>query len=645
MIPNTLLITLNLFLFSITTVFSTQIPFHVDNGAFKFANGKDFGFITGANVGATVPGSDPGTLSPGKDVYLRQFKYCRDMHINVIRIYTLLSADFYEAFHEWNSLQTNDYNKLYLIQGIWSPVDELANDNQGADAYDPEIYDKMKDYIDRTVKGVHGGGLIANDAGVDDYTVSVASWVLAYMVGTEWDPNGVYKTMTGSHQGKVFNGTFVQTLPRAHAFETWLAEMLEYVAEIDMQFGYQHPLAFTNWITTDAIRAPMETEFNISDPKLKGASREDWMSVNANHIGSTSKWQAGYYFNQHSYPYYPNFLKFNLTQHGVPGDLLETTDYMEDSYLNYLARLRKVFKGQAMILSETGLSTSLGYASSAQAGRKNGNMDEVTQGKLVAQIIKDVAAMGWNGILVFQLVDEWFKKSWNTQNIDWDRRSWHNALNAEQYFGLIGVESIKPVVIDGKKDSNSDNWLTSVQHTDSESFGMVQVAHDETYLYLSIEKADGNTWNSSDIFFVGFDTVPNEGAYVISNNENNEDLVTSKGAAINFQRAMDYMLMYNGTNGDTQMFSNIVTDPFYHFYWPNVMNDGSGIRDMGYTSDQGIFWVMQQLIAADFSIPSNFSYLCKNDPITTDADGVKQGCKKVCQETGYDNETGCVLLP
>ena len=43
-------------------------------------------------------------------------------------------------------------------------------------------------------------------------------------------------------------------------------------------------------------------------------------------------------------------------------------------------------------------------------------------------------------MFVFELLDEWFKKNWNTIKIDANRKAWHNALSSEQFYGLVATE-------------------------------------------------------------------------------------------------------------------------------------------------------------------------------------------------------------
>lgn len=75
--------------------------------------------IRGINIGAGKPGGFPNDFKITKEEYLRWFGYISELHVNTIRVYTILSPDFYEALYEFNL--ENDKG-LYLLQGVW--VDE-----------------------------------------------------------------------------------------------------------------------------------------------------------------------------------------------------------------------------------------------------------------------------------------------------------------------------------------------------------------------------------------------------------------------------------------------------------------------------------------------------------------------------------------
>jgi len=52
----------------------------------------------------------------------------------------------------------------------------------------------------------------------------------------------------------------------------------------------------------------------------------------------------------------------------------------------------------------------------------------------------DARMAGFTGVFLFELMDEWFKKNWNTLDVDVNRKAWHNTLSSEQYYGLLATE-------------------------------------------------------------------------------------------------------------------------------------------------------------------------------------------------------------
>lgn len=105
-------------------------------------------FIKGVNMGVGVPGKFPGEMAVTKDEYQRWFKYIGDMKANTLRVYTILSPVFYDAFYEYNQTAKN---KIFLIQGLWINEDDML---KYQNAYAPQILDTMKDDTKKII-GVH----------------------------------------------------------------------------------------------------------------------------------------------------------------------------------------------------------------------------------------------------------------------------------------------------------------------------------------------------------------------------------------------------------------------------------------------------------------------------------------------------------
>ena len=55
----------------------------------------------------------------------------KEMNVDVVRVYTILEPEFYEALEDFNAGRGED--PLWLIQGVWSPEEELiGEDEEGA---------------------------------------------------------------------------------------------------------------------------------------------------------------------------------------------------------------------------------------------------------------------------------------------------------------------------------------------------------------------------------------------------------------------------------------------------------------------------------------------------------------------------------
>ncbi len=82
-------------------------------------------FLKGVNLGLAMPGHYPTEFSLTFDGYLEWFRLIGEMNANVIRTYTILPPEFYEAFAYYNLHYNN--KKLYLLQGVWDEEPETDN--------------------------------------------------------------------------------------------------------------------------------------------------------------------------------------------------------------------------------------------------------------------------------------------------------------------------------------------------------------------------------------------------------------------------------------------------------------------------------------------------------------------------------------
>lgn len=486
----------------------------------SYANGKwTPRFWYGVNLGATTPGHNPGELSPTYGDYLRWFAGMEELGVQTVRIYTILPPDFYRALLEHNKAAKK---KLWFIQGIWSPEEELTSKGN---AFLPGITQEFQNEITLAVKAVYGQGEIKPRPGKASglYKSNVAPYLLAWMVGTEWDPEMVDNTNLLNPDKNDSYGEFFTTISDASPFEAWLASILNKLASEETAMGWQHPMAFVNWVTTDPLPHPDEPY-----------SQEDMVSVNPMHIVPTGEWLAGYYAAYHVYPYYPDSLRYQQDYQNYIDP-----EGKNDPYEAYLCQLRKHHTGIPFVVGEFGVPSSRGMAHRGALERNQGMHTEKEQGEMDISMFQAIQRAGASGGILFSWQDEWFKHTWNTMDLEIPaerRPMWLNRLTNEENFGLIAVEpgNTTRVFLDG----NLDDWdkIDSREIAQGKSGNGLQlkVSSDEAYLYLALEKTGDWNWRKEQLF-IGFDNQAGGNSFLAQ-------------PRIAFQQGAEFLLTVNDKN-------------------------------------------------------------------------------------------------
>ncbi|MCC3377570.1 hypothetical protein LKX83_31320 [Cohnella sp. REN36] len=497
-------------------------------------------FVQGVNLGATLPGHFPGELPLTRKDYLRWFGEIKEMGANVIRIYTIHKPAFYDALVDFNRKHADD--PLFFVQGIWSPEEQLI---EKRDAYLPEIRDSFREEINRAVHAVYGDLTLPETQGAASgkYKANAGPYLLAWSIGTEWDPEMVANTNKQHRDKSAYAGAHFATTAKATPFEAWLAEMIDHAAETERPYGWEHPMSFTNWVTTDVLDHPSEPLFT-----------EDMVSVDATHVKPID-WQAGYLVTYHVYPYYPDFFRYEDasaaaktagadasgnakgkdagtaktsetgtdTKSKTAGSTVKDaasaasaspkkTD--QDTYEIYLKRLKAYHKGMPIMITEYGVPSSAGISHQAPLGRSQGGHNEQAQGEIDADLTRIIHEEGYAGAILFMWQDEWFKKTWNTvpMELPEDRRAyWLNVLTNEKQFGVLGMYSglEDRLRIDG--DPKDWSKLKKSEKTklavDVPGIREMWAAHDEAYVYLSI-KLDHDFDPAEEQLYIGTDSLP-----------------------------------------------------------------------------------------------------------------------------------------
>lgn len=434
-------------------------------------------FWPGVNLGATVPGTDPGQLAPSRADYDRWLAGMGELGVRLLRVYTILPPRFYDAFAAYNHAHAT--RPLHLLQGVWIPEERFV---ARQDAY--AVLAEWKRELGDAVAVVHGDADLRRRRGhaSGKYRSDVAPWLLGWSVGVEWDSAASAAT-NRKHVGRVpFRGRYIRATANASPMESFIAAGMDHVATLEAARGWSRPLTFTNWLTTDPLRHPAEP--------LK---REDRVSIDAMHMRATRAWPGGVFASYHAYPYYPDFLRWEYRDARAAGG-------GRDPYAGYLRQLRAHHRGMPIMVTEFGLPTSLGSAHLGPHDRDQGGLSEQQAGAKDAELLQRIREERYAGGLLFEWADEWFKFTWNTLDLEQpsDRRAqWRSDLTNEEHFGVIAIEPGRTAT--KTLDGADDDWTRTTSQAIAESRGPVseiRATHDAQYLWLRIRLRDARVWKT-----------------------------------------------------------------------------------------------------------------------------------------------------
>ena len=489
--------------------------------------------IRGVNMGSGEPGEWATDFDIDKETYLRWFRYIQEMGANTIRIYTVQSDEFYNAFYEYNK---DNENPLWMIHGVW--VNDYVQ-NSHRDAYDRDFYETFLKDCKTVVDVIHGKKKIGlgrmASAGSGTYRHDISPWVIGYILGVEWeDVTVVYtdETYNDVEGYESYAGNYMY-VDKGSPFETMLARVGDKVIEYETKrYKQQRLVAFSNWPTTDPFRYPED----VSDYFMKCAY------VDVEHIKTTDEFLAGQFASYHVYPYYPDYLSYvdDWSQLGLTDSSAFLTKTGElNTYRAYLTMLTS-HHSMPVVISEFGVSTGRGMAQKdLHTGRNQGNMSESAQGQALAECYEDIMTAGCAGSCVFSWQDEWFKRTWNTMYaVDLKRTPyWSDYQTNEQYFGLLSFEP-------GKKESvcyvdgDISEWKKEDMVSEGENMSL-SMKYDEKFVYFLVYKKDLDFEN--DNIYIPIDTTPKTGSSYCENYE------------LLFDRAADFLIVLNGSGNSRLM--------------------------------------------------------------------------------------------
>lgn len=403
-------------------LYGNPVPFSTNQTHFTIWNGRNYEpfFIKGMNMGVAVPGKFPGEMHVSRAQYSNWFQMIKDAGFNSLRLYTLHFPQFYEILDSFNL--ANPQNPLFFYQGVW-----LEEEYEG---YSGDLFflnDTFENEIEENVDCVHGNRVISARLGKawGTYTVDVSQWNIGYIIGREVHPGEVMTTNNLHPTFTSYSGVHF-AIDSVNATEAWVVSKLDYLVDYELtNHATQRPVSFSSWPTQDPLSHPEEWN-----------QWEDATSIDLSGIQLVDA-PAGFFISYHAYPYYPDFVNYGPEYQDF------SDNFGPNSYLGYLTHLKAHYPDFPLIIAEYGVPSSWGVAHYSTSGMHHGGFDEYDQGENNIRLLKSIESANCGGGMQFAWIDEWFKRTWVTDHIDYlmyRRILWHNVTAAEQNFGLIAFQ-------------------------------------------------------------------------------------------------------------------------------------------------------------------------------------------------------------
>lgn len=512
-----------------------QYPFSTNNTSLTIWNGSGYVpfFIKGINLGVAVPGTFPGEMAATSSDYSRWFKEIKEAGFNCIRVYTLHFPRFFEALDSYN--KANPQNPLLFLQGVW-----LEEELPG---YANNLYylsDAFKQEIEENIDCVHGNRTIQPRTGkaFGSYTTDVSKWCLGYIIGREIHPIEVNTTNALNLPIDKYEGSYF-TINNSSASEAWLTSMLDYTVSYE-QSGYktQRPVSASSWPTLDPISHKEELN-----------REEDSEKVDLSKIQLTTSSKAGFFISYHAYPYYPDFIGRQSSYQTF------SDDYGPNSYKGYLTELKSHYTRFPLIIAEYGVPSSWAIAHYTSSGMNHGGFDEYNQGLTNIRLLNTIKSTACGGGIQFSWIDEWFKRTWITDPVDYiadSRILWHNLASAEQNFGLVSFD----------KEIQQD---TLIKYNSSEAITYLNAK--PGYASFDLEIGLRNPLDIPDQMWVSLDTYSNKlGESVLPTGDTIPSRsefalqISNYSAKLFVTQAYDIFGIWHKSSAPSQLYHSIPTD-------------------------------------------------------------------------------------
>ena len=553
------------------TTYEHTIPYSTNDTHLTVWNGTEYVpfFIKGMNLGIAIPGTFPGELEASRKQYGDWFKEIKDAGFNSIRLYTLHYPHFYAVLDSFNL--ANPQNPLLFFQGVWL--------NEEMHGYVDDLYlmtDTFKIEIEENIDCVHGNRTIPQRFGkaFGTYTHNVSKWCLGYIIGREVYPDEILTTNLNHPSDTNFSGNHL-SISNASPSEVWFTEKLNHlIAYEQYHYNTQRPVSVSSWPTLDPLIHPEEENLD-----------EDKASVDLSKIVLVNA-PAGLFISYHAYPYYPDFVSQQSSY------LPFKDNFGNNSYIGYLTELKSHYPHFPLIIAEYGVPSSWGIAHYATSSMNHGGFDEKGQGDTNIRLLQSIRDTDCGGGIQFAWIDEWFKRTWVTDPVDYindSRVLWHNITAAEQNYGLKKYEKISNLELIKEFDANDKitNLKADANYTFFEmEIGLKQPLNNPDELWVALDTYS-DEWGES-ILPNGV-TIPKRAEFALH--------ITNHSANLYVTEAYDIYGIWHKIASPMQQFRSIFSDgkPWYIVRWKN----NNGPSDVQYIGSLQVNYGFQNTTSKD----------------------------------------------
>ena len=459
-------------------------------------------YVKGINLGVALPGHFPSDFPTDDSTYGRWLELIAGAHANAVRVYTILPPAFYRSLKAWNDAHPD--RALWLLHGVWTELP--PGDDYDAVSWKAAFRAEMR----RVVDLVHGHGLIAARPGhaFGRYDSDVSDHVLGFIIGREWEPFSIRAYNARRRARTALAGRFL-ALDRGTPADVWMTEQCDYLLTYEWDtYHAQRPIAYTNWPTLDPLSHPTEPTLEEEqrlrrrygfppNPRLKEYDN-DRESLDAMLVRATPANLAGYFASYHAYPYYPDFIDLDSAYGAASAE-------GRSRYFGYVRALKQHYAGRPLLIAEYGVPSSRGVSHLQTDGLGHGGHDERAMAEIDARLTREVRASGAAGGVLFAWLDEWFKHTWVTIDLEVPAersRLWHNMEDAEQHYGLMGEYAGASADATPEPGGDPAVWRALPVLARGDSL-VLRVGADPSYLYVVLA---GRPSFDSARYVVGIDT-------------------------------------------------------------------------------------------------------------------------------------------